>query len=52
MIHHVSIPAREPRRVAEVLAELMGGSCHPFGPLEGAFFVVMSGDARTVSRTV
>jgi len=26
MIHHVSIPAREPRHVAEVLAELMGGS--------------------------
>jgi hypothetical protein len=37
MIHHVSIPAREPRHVAEVLAELMGGKCHPFGPLEGAF---------------
>ena len=37
MIHHVSIPAREPQRVAEVLAELMGGKCFPFGPLEGAF---------------
>jgi hypothetical protein len=31
MIHHVSIPAREPQHVAEVLAELMGGQCHPFG---------------------
>ena len=37
MIHQVSIPAREPQRVAEVLAELMGGKCYPFGPLEGAF---------------
>ena len=37
MIHHVSIPARDPRRVAEVLAEVMGGKCLPFGPLEGAF---------------
>ena len=37
MIHHVSIPAREPQHVAEVLAELMGGKCYPFGPLEGAF---------------
>jgi hypothetical protein len=37
MIHHISIPAREPQRVAEVLAELMGGKCMPFGPLEGAF---------------
>ena len=36
MIHHVSIPARVPRHVAEVLTGLMGGTCHPFGPLEGA----------------
>jgi hypothetical protein len=43
MIHHVSIPAREPRHVAEVLAELMGGKCHPFGPLDGAFMAT-SGD--------
>ena len=43
MIHHVSIPAREPRHVAEVLAELMRGACHPFGPLEGAFMAA-SGD--------
>jgi hypothetical protein len=45
MIHHVSIPAREPRRVAEVLAELMNGKCLPFGPLEGAF-MAKSGDAN------
>ncbi|MBK8211475.1 MAG: hypothetical protein IPK78_17530 [Rhodospirillales bacterium] len=45
MIHHVSIPAREPRHVAAVLAELMGGTCYPFGPLEGAFMAT-SGDAH------
>ena len=45
MIHHVSIPARDPHHVAEVLAELMGGQCHPFGPLEGAFMAT-SGDAH------
>ena len=45
MIHHVSIPAREPQRVAEVLAELMNGKCLPFGPLEGAFMAT-SGDAN------
>lgn len=45
MIHHVSIPAKEPRRVAEILAELMGGRCVPFSPLEGAF-MAMSGDAH------
>ncbi len=45
MIHHVSIPAREPQHVAEVLAELMNGTCSPFGPLEGAFMAT-SGDAN------
>jgi hypothetical protein len=45
MIHHVSIPAREPQHVAEVLAELMSGKCFPFGPLEGAFMAT-SGDAN------
>jgi len=45
MIHHVSIPARDPRHVADVLAELMGGKCFPFGPLEGAFMAT-SGDAH------
>ena len=45
MIHHVSIPAQEPRHVAEVLAELMGGKCFPFGPLDGAFMAA-SGDAH------
>ena len=40
MIHHVSIPARDPKHVAEVLAEVMGGRCVPFGPLEGAFMAL------------
>lgn len=44
MIHHVSIPARDPRHVAEVLAELMGGQCHPFGPLEGAWMAASDGE--------
>jgi hypothetical protein len=43
MIHHVSIPARDPQHVVEVLAELMGGKCMPFGPLGGAY-MAMSGD--------
>ncbi|HEY1261395.1 MAG TPA: hypothetical protein VGF34_19260 [Stellaceae bacterium] len=45
MIHHVSIPAREPQHVAEVLAELMDGKYYPFGPLEGAY-MASSGDAH------
>jgi len=35
MIHHLSIAAREPERVARVLAELMGGVAVPDG---GNFF--------------
>jgi hypothetical protein len=40
MIHHVSMPARDPRHVAEVLAELLGGYAGPFvGPFPGAWAV-------------
>ena len=40
MIHHVSIPAREPEHVARVLAELLGGYAGPFiGPMPGAWVV-------------
>jgi hypothetical protein len=40
MIHHVSIPARDPAHVASVLAELLGGYSGPFiGPFPGAFAV-------------
>ena len=40
MIHHVSIPAREPQRVAQVLAELFAGYAGPFvGPMPGAWVV-------------
>lgn len=42
MIHHISIPARDPERVAKVLAELLGGHtggyAGPFvGPIPGAW---------------
>lgn len=40
MIHHISIPARDPQHVARVLAELMGGYAGPFvGPIPGAWVV-------------
>jgi hypothetical protein len=46
MIHHFSIPARDPGHVAAVLAELLGGRANPFpGPLPGAW-MAMSGDAH------
>lgn len=44
MIHHFSMSAREPARVARVLAELIGGRAYHFpGPLPGATMAV-SGD--------
>ncbi len=44
MIHHFSMPARDPAGVARVLAELIGGRAYRFpGPLPGAAMAV-SGD--------
>ncbi len=46
MIHHVSLPARDPQHVAAVLAELIGGRAYPFrGPLPGAW-MALQGDAH------
>lgn len=48
MIHHVSIPARNPEHVASVLAELMGGYSGPFvGPIPGAFVAYAEDDFGT-----
>jgi len=44
MIHHVSISARRPRHVAEVLAEIMHGDCHPFPGQIADSFMAVSGD--------
>lgn len=42
MIHHVTMPARNPEHVAQVLAEVMGGTARPFlGPVQGAFNVML-----------
>lgn len=40
MIHHLSIAARDPKHVAEVLAELMGGVAVPFPPNPGSWFAL------------
>ena len=45
MIHHASLPARDPLRVATVLAELLGGRAYRFPIFEGAYQVV-AGDAE------
>jgi len=45
MIHHASLPANDPLRVATVLAELLGGRAYRFPIFEGAYQAV-SGDAE------
>ena len=47
MIHHLSIPAREPERVARALAELLGGDVTPFGPLPGSWIACGRDDVGT-----
>jgi hypothetical protein len=46
MIHHVSIPARDPKHVANVLSDLTGWPHRPFlGPVPGAF-ILLAADGR------
>jgi hypothetical protein len=44
MIHHVSISARDPKHVADVLAELMHGRTYPFPGGVADSFMAVSGD--------
>lgn len=46
MIHHVSISAHDPKHVAVVLAELMGGRCYPFPGGVADSFMAVNGDAH------
>jgi hypothetical protein len=49
MIHHVSISARDPRHVADVLAELMNGKAYPFpGGIADSFMAVSGDDHGTM----
>lgn len=45
MIHHLSIPARHPRHVAEVLVELFDGTLTGFGPWHDSW-IAWAGDAH------
>lgn len=40
MINHISIAVQEPKKVAEVLAEIWDGAVYPFPPAPGSFLVV------------
>lgn len=43
-IAHASIPADDPRRAAEVMAEIMGGEAMPFPPAGSDSWMAWSGD--------
>ena len=43
MIHHLSIPARNPKHVASVLTEMSGGTLTGFGPYPNSF-IAWAGD--------
>src|ERR687891_700250 len=47
MLHHLSIPARDPHRAATALAELLGGDVTEFGPVPGAFIAWARDEAGT-----
>jgi hypothetical protein len=40
MINHISIAVQDPKRVADVIAELWDGVVYPFPPAPGSFFVI------------
>ena len=46
MLFHLSIEADDPRRLAEVLAELWGGAAAPFPAVTDGSWVALSGDDR------
>jgi hypothetical protein len=45
-IAHASIPADDPRRAAEVLAEILGGEAMPFPPAGPDAWMAWSGDGQ------
>ncbi|BAZ15422.1 hypothetical protein NIES4071_72940 [Calothrix sp. NIES-4071] len=47
MIHHISISARNPERVAQVLAEVMKAQVGPFPPHPGSYFVLPNDEYGT-----
>ena len=46
MLFHVSIEVDDPRRAAEVVAELWGGEALPFPPVTPGSWIALAGDER------
>ncbi|WP_109902267.1 hypothetical protein [Zavarzinia aquatilis] len=51
MLFHASIPARDPAKVAAVLADIWQGEAMPFPPVPGAH-VVFAGDGRATTLEI
>jgi hypothetical protein len=47
MIHHISVAAKDPRRVARVIAELWQTEALPFPPVPGGYIVIADDDHGT-----
>jgi len=52
MLFHLSIDADDPRRVAQVIAELWGGVASPFPPVIAGSWIAMAGDDRNTAVEV
>jgi hypothetical protein len=48
MIHHISIPANNPRHVAEVLAKIWNGQAAPFPPHSGSYMAIAHDEYGTM----
>lgn len=47
MIHHLSIPAKDPLHVAKIMTELFGGVLTDFGPYKNSYMVWMRDEYGT-----
>lgn len=47
MIHHISVAAKDPRRVARVIAELWQTEALPFPPVPGSYIVIADDEHGT-----
>jgi hypothetical protein len=52
MLFHLSIAAKDPRRVAGVIAELWGGAAFPFPPISDNGWIALAGDERSTAMEV
>jgi hypothetical protein len=52
MLYHLSIDAKDPRHVAQVFAEIWGGTATPFPPVIEGSWIAFAGDERNTAIEV